>query len=391
MRPVLIHWIPVLVFIASTGSAYFAPAEEAAQPGPSIVLVQRGGVQSIAVRNLPPSLLEAVAAREFDLPAWWRAFPVHAVVDADQDVHADQPNVLGRYVVEGGSVFFEPKYPLSNRVDYRVAFHPEHFGHEHKALRAVLRVEAPGHSAPAKVARVYPSSDVLPANLLKFYIEFSRPMSRGVGYEYIKLLRSDGTLVVDPFPAIGVELWGARQQRYTLLLDPGRIKRGIRINEEMGLPLVPGESYQLVVDAAWPDAGGKPLAEGFTKSFRVVEPVYVSPATDAWGVDAPKAGTESPLVLSFPQALDAALLERLIWLVDAKGKEVPGQVILLEKETRWHFVPAAPWAAGSYTLRIDARLEDLAGNQLRRPFELDLEKKPALQPVEEFKIPLTIR
>ena len=38
----------------------------------------------------------------------------------------------------------------------------------------------------------------------------------------------------------------------------------------------------------------------------------------------------------------------------------------------WSFVPEKPWAAGRYSLVIDTTLEDLAGNSIGRPFEVDL-------------------
>jgi hypothetical protein len=40
-------------------------------------------------------------------------------------------------------------------------------------------------------------------------------------------------------------------------------------------------------------------------------------------------------------------------------------------ETRWLFTPRQPWAAGAYRLVTDTRLEDLAGNTIGRPFEVD--------------------
>ena len=44
--------------------------------------------------------------------------------------------------------------------------------------------------------------------------------------------------------------------RLTLLLDPGRIKRGVRPLEEIGGALQVGRTYTLVIDDAWPDAKG---------------------------------------------------------------------------------------------------------------------------------------
>jgi hypothetical protein len=43
-----------------------------------------------------------------------------------------------------------------------------------------------------------------------------------------------------------------------------------------------------------------------------------------------------------------------------------------QNETRWRFVPSQPWKAGRYELVIDMTLEDLAGNRIGRPFDVDL-------------------
>jgi hypothetical protein len=40
-------------------------------------------------------------------------------------------------------------------------------------------------------------------------------------------------------------------------------------------------------------------------------------------------------------------------------------------ETVWVFVPSTPWKAGEYKLRISHLIEDLAGNQVGKPFEVE--------------------
>jgi hypothetical protein len=39
-------------------------------------------------------------------------------------------------------------------------------------------------------------------------------------------------------------------------------------------------------------------------------------------------------------------------------------------ETRWAFAPSSAWKRGGYTLRVDTELEDLAGNNLRKLFDV---------------------
>jgi len=68
----------------------------------------------------------------------------------------------------------------------------------------------------------------------------------------------------------------------------------------------------------------------------------------------------------FPKPLDYALLMRL---VEVSG--VAGAAAVERNETQWRFTPSQPWRAGDYTLKIDNALEDLAGNRIGRPFDVD--------------------
>ena len=41
----------------------------------------------------------------------------------------------------------------------------------------------------------------------------------------------------------------------------------------------------------------------------------------------------------------------------------------------WQFTPAEPWEVGKYDVAADTALEDVAGNQIGRPFEVDVFRK----------------
>ena len=51
-----------------------------------------------------------------------------------------------------------------------------------------------------------------------------------------------------------------------------------------------------------------------------------SPDPKTWAIDAPRAGTRDPLVVRFPESLDRALLDRLIWVENAEANVVAGQI-----------------------------------------------------------------
>jgi hypothetical protein len=66
------------------------------------------------------------------------------------------------------------------------------------------------------------------------------------------------------------------------------------------------------------------------------------------------------------------MLQRALWLVDAEGRRLAGRIAVTDEETRWHFTPERPWTPGAYRLVVDTALEDLAGNSIAKPFEVDV-------------------
>ena len=223
-----------------------------------------------------------------------------------------------------------------------------------------------------QVTEIFPSRDRLPENLLRFYIYFSAPMSRGGAYHRITLLdEASGKKVDAPFLELDEELWSPDGTRFTLVFDPGRIKRGLKPREEVGPVLEAGRSYSLVIDRNWLDASGNLLKTGFRKTFRVGPADDTSPDPKTWTVHPPRASSREPLEVCFPEPLDRALLDRLLWVEIGNAKLVAGQIALGAAETTWRFMPADPWREGDYRLVVGTELEDLAGNSVAQPFEVD--------------------
>ena len=280
--------------------------------------------------------------------------------------------LFGEVRTENGRRVFEPRFPFKPGVEYHVVF--ENSG---RRLEKSFTIPAPAPSPPTVVTAVFPSRDVLPENLLKFYLHFSAPMSRREVYQRVRLLDGTGKPVELPFLEIGEELWDRSATRLTLLFDPGRIKRGLKPREDSGPALEEGKPYTLVVDAGWPDAEGRPLREGHRKPFKVVAPDDRQPDPKSWKILPPKAGTREPLAVQFDESLDEAMLHRSIVVVDAGGIRIDGRIEIALKETLWSFIPAAPWKAGAHALQVETILEDMAGNSIDRPFEVDV-----VRPVE---------
>jgi hypothetical protein len=232
----------------------------------------------------------------------------------------------------------------------------------------------PGVAHAAHVEEIFPTAARLPSNLLRFYIVFSAPMSSGEAHTRLRLVDDRGQAVPGAFLELEEELWDPSGRRLTVLLDPGRIKRGLRANLESGAPLVEGRRYRLEVDASWRDAHGRPLVRGYAKAFEAVAADRTSPDVEAWVLAPPASDTRQPLVARFPEPLDRALLASALTIVDAAGHVVDGQVGVASGEREWSFTPRDPWSGGRHELRIAAELEDVAGNNLRRVFDVDLSR-----------------
>jgi hypothetical protein len=140
----------------------------------------------------------------------------------------------------------------------------------------------------------------------------------------------------------------------------------------VGVPIKEGQTYTLLIDRDWRDAQGKSLKEDFKKFFAVVAADRETPDPESWLLNAPQAGSVQPLSVEFPEPLDHGLLMRLLEVRDAQGEFIEGSIQVDRHETRWQFTPDGPWRAGDYSLSVDTRLEDLAGNKLNRPFEVDV-------------------
>src|SRR5262249_9129673 len=154
-------------------------------------------------------------------------------------------------------------------------------------ITSLFKVPQPPKVSTTEVREIYPSADVLPENLLKFYLHFSAPMSRGHIYDHIHLLDEKGRAVELPFLEIDEELWNPAMTRLTLFIDPGRIKRGVTPLEEIGPSLQAGRQYTLQIDHDWKDGAGNSLKRDFRKVFKVAPPDREPPDPDTWKIRAP--------------------------------------------------------------------------------------------------------
>jgi hypothetical protein len=348
---------------------------------------QGGGQARFEVAGIEPAMLERWAKTAPTREQWNALFRVF--VDNGTGAKGGAPlPLLGSSRIADGLLIFEPRFPLEPGLRYRAEFN----GPPRQSIAASFAIPKEKPQQLASVLHVYPSRDRLPENLLKFYIHFSVPMSRGQAYQRVRLLDAVGRPVDMPFLELEQELWSPDGKRFTLFLDPGRIKRGLKPREEAGPVLEEGKSYTLVIDQHWHDAKGNPLKETFRKPFKVGPPDDAPLDPKRWKLRPPTAGKGEPLVVRFPKPLDHALLQSLLWIVDESGRRVAGTVAVSDEETRWQFTPQRPWQAGRYQLVVDRTLEDLAGNSVGKPFEVDVFHPIRREPkAERVAVPFEVK
>jgi hypothetical protein len=363
-------------------AAFFFAAVQTADAADAEIRLIRSAGKITAVDFIWPTGVEPVGRNAF------AKFCRVTVVSKQSlpGVGQSMPGIAGDYTRIGQKVRFEPTFPFRAGVNYLALF-----GIENQDALVVPFAMAVRHSAPGKVAAIFPSADVLPENLLKFYVHFSKPMRRGNIYQYIRLLGDNDVPVDLPFLEINEELWTEDLKRLTLFIDPGRIKRGVKPLEDIGPAIEFGHRYTLVIRKQWQDETGQPLESDFRKTFTVTVADRLPIKLETWKIRAPRPGTSEPLVVSFGESMDNALAQRVIWLVDKHGREVSGKVRLTDHERTWRLTPTAAWSAGGYALKAEHILEDLAGNNIGKPFEVDVfERVDGKIPLRVSSVPFEI-
>ena len=197
----------------------------------------------------------------------------------------NQP-IAGTYTRLGDSISFKPNFNFAAGETYHAVFAHQAFN----KLELSFTIDKEKFT-PTFIEAVHPQAEILPENMLRMYISFSAPMMPGEAYNHITLLTENGTPVEKAFLIIDQELWDAERKRFTLLFDPGRVKRGIKSNLDLGTPLHAGKKYTLVIDSAWRDAHGNFLTSSHKKTFTVTQSERTKLSIDNWKIATPPAGS----------------------------------------------------------------------------------------------------
>lgn len=238
--------------------------------------------------------------------------------------------------------------------------------------------------------RIEPAVDVVPANHLKFYLHFPEPMERGDVFRYLRLARIDeeGNEVAEvPEPFREVELWDETFTRLTLWFHPGRQKPGVNLNVEIGPILEEGKRYRLEISDTWKTESGVGVSGSLDHEFVAGSYDGTQPNPYQWDV--------GRSTYHLGKATGRVVTDELL---DPQSALKRVRIFLNEKETIFRVVGRElqfGLGQGSefrLTVQIDPRVEDLAGNSVARPFNLDIDKNPGFEEKTEtieltFKLP----
>lgn len=205
---------------------------------------------------------------------------------------------------------------------------------------------------------VSPSGETVPANLLRIELRFDQPLP-ALPLKSIVLRDAAGAPIDGAL--LDLALAGQDERSLVVLMHPGRVKQGLGAQQALGRALHEGDQVSLTVE-------DPRLAHPLRHNWRVgpAREQRIDPA--GWSLLEPVAGGRAPLRLKLPAALNASAAD-LIAVAGPDMLRVSGRAQWRDGETEWRFVPASPWRAGAYRVRLHPDLEDPAGNRLCAAFE----------------------
>ena len=176
---------------------------------------------AVEISGIPRDAIEAMEAMQQgpDNVSWSQllaVYPEQPVVPGAP--MTGMPPMAGAWKIVDGRLRFEPRHPLVRGVAYRAEFYPSRLpgplGAPAQLLGAVLggppgtargpvisfyELPRDRRTPSTTVLQVYPSGDLLPENLAKFYVHFSAPMSRDGWTAHVELRDETGKTVERPF------------------------------------------------------------------------------------------------------------------------------------------------------------------------------------------------
>lgn len=344
-------------------------------------LSQMDNYGTITTRLVPEDIVTSIEDHNFTFEQWSAFFNVKT--------NPSGPAIIGTYKIVDNHLAFSPRFLPDSKIRYFVNFsYPalaqllSHEISEQSTYTDVVTFEAIETTQPG-ITSVTPNLEIVPANLLRFYVYFSAPMGIENPYDFITIEDKDGNALIDPFVIVPEGLWNIDRTRLTLLLHPGRIKQGVGPNMTEGDILRAGNEYTLKIDGKWKGASGEPLKQSFARRINASNTLKKAINVNIWALQAEQNQNGiGILTIVTDHPLDQPLAKRMLYIRNKAGQILPSQVEFTSPEklkVLWRH-------DGSETLElhIDSRLEDVCGNTPLYAF--DLEENTRTEHTEEIML-----
>ncbi|WP_408031114.1 hypothetical protein [Tenacibaculum xiamenense] len=266
--------------------------------------------------------------------------------------------INGNSVLKKNRLYFTPDLPFIPSAKYVLVSNKSEY---------LFSLEPKNKRLPS-VSKIYPTSDILPENLLRIYIQFSEPMRTDNNLKSIKLYDENHQEIKGAIFNNVQELWDTSQKQLTLIFDPSRVKTGLIAHKSLGRALEGYKTYYLKINPL-KSVSGKMMAQATYKRFKVSKADFNFPDISNWKIDFPKKNTKNALKIDFYESIDIMSLYHRISVYDKNNNLVLGNLKIGDGEKTWSFFPEKPWKKHQYFIRINSRLSDPSGNNLNGLFD----------------------
>ncbi len=290
----------------------------------------------------------------------------------------DKHGIIGKIQKENSHIIFRPLVPFDLDTDYTFLS---------KSHIIPFRLENEADKQSLQVTHIFPSTDEIPANILKWYILFSKPVNPIKIYDHIQFLDDNNNVIDRSILNLGAPLLSSDGMLLTVWIEPGRQKRDLGPNQHLGSVFEPSKKYTLLIANTLKDTQGNTIQESYTHKFTSYQADRKKLSIDDFHPMPIHANTQQTLEVKCKEQLDYGSL------IDAfsiyyENKLVDGKVSFDYQTKSIKFTPFSIWKKGTYTLIFESQLEDLAGNNFLHLFDRPVQEDSNTAPKQSFTIKL---
>ena len=269
-------------------------------------------------------------------------------------------SIIGKIGIRKSIVMFYPFVPFNMGQDYTMLYNNE---------ISYFQIPIASDYQRLDITSIFPSKITLPANILKWYIQFSQPVSSANIYDHIYFLDKNGEKISRAILPLENALLDEESMLLTVWIEPGRQKRGLGPNERLGSVFEIGQPYSLVISKNLSDKNGIEMHEDIIHHFSISNNDRISPNPQQWEIKFPSTDSKNALQINFKESMDYGSAQQAFKIIDSSGEEIIGAWTWTTSESILSFTPEKNWTSGHYEIIVLTSIEDLAGNNLNRLFD----------------------